>query len=96
MSETNNNNEVEAPTQTTSERQVRSAARLQREAKKLGIRSSTKARKIMMEAVKEHNYSLEDMDKLWQQAIGIAQDSKKKTVQEKDVLRVLSIVQAMK
>lgn len=89
--ETPETTEVEVAS-TKAERQVRSAARLQRQAKKVNIRSSTKARKAMMEAVKERDYNLQTMDKLWKEAIGIAQDAGKKTVQEKDVERVLSIV----
>lgn len=88
-------NEKTTTTATKSERKVRSAARLQRKATEAGVRSAGDARKAMIEAVKKRDYSIEIMDKLWQQAIAIAKDAGKKTVQKKDVERVLNVIDTM-
>lgn len=74
---------------------TRSGARLQYLSKQHNFRSSHPARKILVEFVKEMDYSVEKMDQLWIHAMSIATDSGKKTVQERDINRVIDIARSI-
>ena len=70
---------------------TRSGARLQY----LSKQHNFPARKILVEFVKEMDYSVEKMDQLWIHAMSIATDSGKKTVQERDINRVIDIARSI-
>lgn len=82
-------------TTTTSQKPTKlSAAQLQRLAKANDVRSSQGARKLVMDYAKDHtNYSSDTMEQMWMDAIAVAQNGGKKTVQECDVSLVLKIVE---